>query len=128
MPRTTAATPKPCGSVRALSGGSTKEAENAYPRPRDRRLSRKTRAAVGKPTGSANAVSAVSTADNPDAVAVPTGIGKQLASFLARVPPRKRCSSVPMTPCTSAREPDAMPCIFTSIMFAEGLPYGTVLQ
>ena len=58
MPRTTAATPKPCGSVRAPSGGSTKKAESAYPPPRDRRLSRKTRAAVGKPPGSANALSA----------------------------------------------------------------------
>ena len=37
----------------------TKRAESAYPRPHDRRLSRRTRAAVGKPLGSANAVCAV---------------------------------------------------------------------
>ena len=51
MPSAPAAVPKPCGSVRALSGGSTTEAENTYPPPRDRHLSRKTRAAVGKPPG-----------------------------------------------------------------------------
>ena len=65
MPSATAATPKPCGSVRAPSGGSTKKAESAYPPPRDPRLSRKTPAAVGKPPGTANTVSAVSTTDNP---------------------------------------------------------------
>ena len=37
----------------------TKRVESAYPRPHDRRLSRRTRAAVGKPLGSANAVCAV---------------------------------------------------------------------
>ena len=72
-PSAAAATPKPSRSVRAPSGGSTKKAENAYPRSRDRRLSRKTGAAVGKPPGSANEVSAVNTADNPDEVAVPVG-------------------------------------------------------
>jgi len=61
MPRTTAAAPKPYGLVSAPSGGSTKKAESAYPPPRDRRLSRKTRATVGKPPGTANAVSAVRT-------------------------------------------------------------------
>ena len=47
--------------------------ESAYPRSRDRRLSRKTRAAVGKPPGSMNAMSAVSIADNPGVVAMPIG-------------------------------------------------------
>jgi len=78
-----AATPKPCGSVRAPSGGSTKKAENAYPPPRDQRLSRKTRAAVGKPPGSANAVSAVSSADNPDAATVPIGYWEAAATIAA---------------------------------------------
>ena len=50
-----------------------KKTENAYPRPRDRRLSRKTRAAVGKPPGSTTAELAVSSADIPAAIAVPIG-------------------------------------------------------
>ena len=39
-------------STPAQSRRLIKKTENAYPRPRDRRLSRKTRAAVGKPPGS----------------------------------------------------------------------------
>jgi len=85
MPSATAATPKPYGSVRAPSGGSTKKAENAYSPPRDHRLSRKIRAAVGKPPGSANAVSAVSSADIPDAAAVPIGHWKAAATIAAAV-------------------------------------------
>ncbi len=41
-------------STSAQSRRPTKRAENAYPRPRDRRLSRKTRAAEGKPLGATN--------------------------------------------------------------------------
>jgi len=47
------------------------KAESAYPRPRDRRLSRKTRAAVGKPPGSTIAVPGVSSADSPGADSAP---------------------------------------------------------
>jgi len=83
MPRTTAAVPKPYGSVSAPSGGSTKKAESAYPPPRDRRLLRKTRATVGKPPGSANAVCAVSIADNPDVLAPPIGHQEVAATFVA---------------------------------------------
>jgi len=90
MPSAPAAVPKPCGSVRAPSGGSTKKAENAYPPPRDRRLLRKTRAAVGKPPGSANAVSAVSIADNPDAGAVPIGHWEVAATIAAAVANHKK--------------------------------------
>ena len=50
-----------------------KKAESAYPRPRDRRVSRKTRAAVGKPSGSTTAVPTVSNAGSPDAMALPIG-------------------------------------------------------
>ena len=46
--------------------------ENTYPRPRDRRFSRKTRAAVGKSPGSANAVPGVSSADSPGAISLPS--------------------------------------------------------
>jgi hypothetical protein len=46
---------------------------SAYPRPRDRRLSRKTRAAVGKPPGPTTADLAVSSAGIPAAIAVPIG-------------------------------------------------------
>ena len=49
------------------------EDESAYPRPRDRCLSRKTRAAVGKPLGSTAPGPAVSSADTPAAIAVPIG-------------------------------------------------------
>ena len=65
-------------------------AENAYPPPRDQRLSRKTRAAVGKPPGTANAVSAVSTADNPDAGAVPIGHWEAAATIAAAVANHKK--------------------------------------
>ena len=40
--------------------------ERAYPRPRNRRLSRKSSAAVGKPPGSKNAYPVVSSADSAD--------------------------------------------------------------
>jgi hypothetical protein len=66
------------GAITALSTPAQsrrliKKTENAYPRPRDRRLSRKTRAAVGKPPGSTTAELAVSSADIPAAIAVPIG-------------------------------------------------------
>jgi len=54
-------------STPAQSRRPTKKAENAYPRPRDRRLSRKTRAAVGKPPGSTTPGPAVSRADSTGA-------------------------------------------------------------
>ena len=60
-------------STPAQSRRLIKKTENAYPRPRDRRLSRKTRAAVGKPPGSTTAELAVSSADIPAAIAVPIG-------------------------------------------------------
>jgi hypothetical protein len=44
-----------------------------YPRPCDRRLSRKTRAAVGKPPGSTIVTPAVSSADSPEAICLPSG-------------------------------------------------------
>jgi len=90
MPSATAATPKQDGSVRAPSVNSTRKAENAYPPPRDRRLSRKTRAAVGKPPGSTNAVCAVSTADNPDAVAMPIGHWEAAETVAAAVADHKK--------------------------------------
>ena len=60
-------------STPAQSRRPTKKTESAYPRPRDRRLSRKTRAAVGKPPGSTTAELAVSSADSPGANALPIG-------------------------------------------------------
>ncbi len=46
---------------------AVQKSENTYPRPRDRRLSRKTRAAVGKPPGSTTLRPAVSSADSTGA-------------------------------------------------------------
>jgi hypothetical protein len=47
--------------------------DSAYPRPCDRRLSRKTRTAVGKPPGSTTAVPGVSSADSLGANALAIG-------------------------------------------------------
>ena len=60
-------------STPAQSRRPTKNAESAYPRPHDRRLSRKTRAAVGKPPGSTNVTPAVSSADSLGAICWPSG-------------------------------------------------------
>lgn len=54
---------------------SARNAENAYIRPRDRRLSRKTRAALGKQPGSVKAMFAVSSADNPDQLPSKSTVG-----------------------------------------------------
>ena len=48
-----------------------KQAESAYPRPRDRRLSHKTRATVGRPPGSTSVENAVRSADSPGANPLP---------------------------------------------------------
>ncbi len=59
--------------TRMLPTRSRSAIESAYPRPRDRRLSRKTRAAVGKPSGSATAARAVSRACSPEAKGLQIG-------------------------------------------------------
>ena len=74
-----------------------KQAESAYPRPRDRRLSRKTRAAVGKPPGSTYALPAVRTADSHGAKALPIGHqenAKRLLLLLQTTRSRRNISPV----------------------------------
>ena len=65
--------PKTYSFVSALAQ-SESSVESAYPRPRDRRLARKTHAAVGKPSGSTTAEPAVSSADSPGASSLPIGL------------------------------------------------------
>ena len=81
MPSATASVLEPYGSAR--------KAENAYPRPRDRRLSRKTRAAVGKPPGSVKAMFAVSSADNPDQLPSKSTLGNTRDNCCCRCKPQE---------------------------------------
>ena len=72
------------GSVtKRIGPRAVQKTEAAYPRPRDRRLSRKTRAAVGKPPASAIAASAVSSADSRSEVTPPIGHWKAAATIAA---------------------------------------------
>ena len=74
--------PKTYSFVSALVQ-SESSVESAYPWPRDRRLSRKTRAAVGKPSGSTTAVPAVSGADNHGAATLTIGHQENFATTTA---------------------------------------------
>ena len=59
-----------CRPILITCAQSESPIESAYPRPRDRRLSRKTRAAVVKSPGSTTAAPAVGSADGTGVVAV----------------------------------------------------------
>ena len=69
--------------TRMLPTHSRSAIESAYPRPRDRRLSRNTRAVVGKPSGSATAARAVSRAGSPEAKGLPIGQSEAAATVAA---------------------------------------------
>ena len=73
----------PIHRTRMLPTHSRSAIKSAYPRTRDRRLSRKTRAAVGKPPGSATAARAVSPAGSPEAKGLPIGQPEAAATVAA---------------------------------------------